>query len=192
MEIEASIDESDIGFIQAGQAVKFTVDAYGQEEFTGKVEEVRLQPQVISNVVIYTVIISTVNGNQQLMPGMTANLDITTEKVNDALLAPVSALNFKPPAAQQSRWKEYLQNKGVVRQTANSSGGQAGLIWLLEENGIRPQWVWVQLNNGRQAAIESADLRPGEMVVTGQAPQNNRRSDKAQSPFMPSLPGSGK
>lgn len=189
MEIEASVDESDIGFIRVGQAVDYTVDAYGQTAFSGEVQEIRLQPQVISNVVIYTVVISTDNPDQKLLPGMTANLDVTTDKVDNSILIPVTALSFQPPQEVLASWKEYLQNDAIARQTANRNG-EAGLIWLLDEEEIRPLRVWVSLNNGRQAAIESPDITPQDQVITGiQKVERGRKAEgEAKSPFMPKLP----
>lgn len=191
MEIEASIDESDIGFIQLGQPVNYTVDAYADKDFSGKVQEIRLQPQVISNVVIYTVVINTDNPNQHLLPGMTANLDIITNEANDALLVPVTALSFQPPAPVLANWQEYLQHNTPPQQ-AQDSNGDTGWLWLLNgQEEIRPVQAKITLNNGRQVAIESDDITPKDLVVTGLQETSTKRrgKEKAKSPFMPTLPG---
>jgi len=96
MEIEANVDESDIGMIKPGQEARFTVEAYSDEEFSGVVEEIRLQPETISNVVNYTVIISTTNESEILLPGMTATIDFVVEQRNDVVLIPSTALKFQP------------------------------------------------------------------------------------------------
>lgn len=181
MEIEASIDESDIGYIQKGQAVSFTVDAYGQASFTGEVKEIRLQPAVVSNVVIYTVIIATQNADQQLMPGMTANLDIVTEQIKDALIIPVTALHFQPPTASQ---------RAVPASMPETNSKDRSVIWQLVGDQLAPVQVEILLNNGRFAAVASDELSKGSIIVTGYEPQKTRgKADKeAQSPFMPSLP----
>lgn len=181
MEIEASIDESDIGYIQQGQPVNFNVDAYGQASFTGTVQEVRLQPTVVSNVVIYTVIIATENKDQQLMPGMTANLAIVTEQVKDALIIPVTALHFQPNTTD---------GVAVPASLPESTAKESRLIWKLEDGQLVPVQVGILLNNGRFAAVESSELTAGSTLVTGYEQQKARgAADKeAQSPFMPSLP----
>ncbi len=80
MQVEAKVDEADIGEVKAGQSVIFTVDAFPDDVFTGSVKEVRLSPEVTSNVVTYTVIINAPNPEQKLYPGMTASVTITTRK----------------------------------------------------------------------------------------------------------------
>ena len=97
MQVQASIDEADIGKIQVGQGVKFTVDAYDEMSFTGTVRQVRLQPVVTQNVVNYTVIIDVPNPDLKLLPGMTANITVMIQEVNDVLKVPASALKYTPP-----------------------------------------------------------------------------------------------
>ncbi|MEL7423977.1 MAG: efflux RND transporter periplasmic adaptor subunit [Bacteroidota bacterium] len=187
MEIEASVDESDIGFIQTGQSVSFTVDAFGQETFQGEVQEVRLQPKVISNVVIYTVIISAQNESQRLMPGMTANLDVVTEQVEDAVLVPIAALNFQPSNADEFNWKDH-PSAGSTNYNRN------GVVWQLHQGALKPLRVGILLNNGRWVAIDSSTVKPGIELVIGEEQAQRRKAEEkeAQSPFMPSLPGSNK
>ncbi|MEL7249326.1 MAG: efflux RND transporter periplasmic adaptor subunit [Bacteroidota bacterium] len=187
MEIEASVDESDIGFIQTGQVVSFTVDAFGQETFQGEVQEVRLQPKVISNVVIYTVIISAQNENQRLMPGMTANLDVVTEQVEDAVLVPIAALNFQPSNVGDFNWQGQLTSN-------TNSYDRSGVVWQLDQGELKPLRVGILLNNGRWVAIDSPTVKSGIELVIGEEQAERRKSEEkeAQSPFMPSLPGSNK
>ena len=83
MEIEAYIDESDIGLVQVGQQVRYTVDAYPQRNFQGQVSQIRKAPQANSGVISYVVIIETQNNDNSLLPGMTANLDISIESVRN-------------------------------------------------------------------------------------------------------------
>ncbi|MDR1811616.1 MAG: efflux RND transporter periplasmic adaptor subunit, partial [Candidatus Fibromonas sp.] len=94
MEVKADVDEADIGQVKEGQRVKFSVDAYPGEEFTGKVQERRLSPTISSNVVTYTVIIKADNPGQKLLPGMTANCDIIVEDESQVLTIPTRALQF--------------------------------------------------------------------------------------------------
>ena len=97
MQVQASIDEADIGKIKESQEVSFTVEAYADQQFTGTVRQIRLQPVTVQNVVNYTVIIDVPNPELKLMPGMTANITIKIEEALDVLRIPASATRFTPP-----------------------------------------------------------------------------------------------
>ncbi|HQJ74729.1 MAG TPA: efflux RND transporter periplasmic adaptor subunit [Bacteroidota bacterium] len=97
MQVQATIDESDIGKIAVGQEATFTVDAYPDEKFYGKVSQIRLSPVIISNVVNYTVVIDFNNDDLKLMPGMTANIKILVAKKDRVIRVPNIALRFQPP-----------------------------------------------------------------------------------------------
>jgi len=97
MQLEASVDEADIGQVSVGQDVTFTVDAYPQQEFKGKVTQIRLAPVTVQNVVTYTVIISVRNDDMKLRPGMTATATILVDKREDVLRIPILATRFQPP-----------------------------------------------------------------------------------------------
>ncbi len=98
MQVEAIIDESDIGRISIGQPVTFTVDAYPDDEFKGRVSQIRLSPQIVQNVVNYSVIIDVPNDKLKLMPGMTANVKVLIAEKDSVLKVPNLALRFQPPA----------------------------------------------------------------------------------------------
>lgn len=98
MQVSASVDESDIGRIKAGQPVTFRVDAYPDDTFTGTVMQVRLQPVVTQNVVSYTTIISVPNPSLKLKPGMTANVTVEIARADNVLRVPTGALRFQPTA----------------------------------------------------------------------------------------------
>jgi HlyD family secretion protein len=97
MQVEASVDEADIGNVKVGQEVTFTVDAYQNQEFTGTVSQIRLSPQNVQNVVTYVVIIEVPNPDLKLMPGMTATVSILIDERKDVLRIPALALRFQPP-----------------------------------------------------------------------------------------------
>ncbi len=97
MQVQANIDEADIGKIKNGQDVTFTVDAYTDQTFTGTVSQIRLEPTIVSNVVNYTVIIDVPNPDQKLMPGMTANITVMIQQAQNVTKVPASALKFWPP-----------------------------------------------------------------------------------------------
>lgn len=96
MQVQATVDESDIGKIAVGQEATFTVDAYPEEKFYGKVSQIRLSPVIISNVVNYTVVIDCNNDDLKLMPGMTANIKILVAKKENVIRVPNIALRFQP------------------------------------------------------------------------------------------------
>jgi len=97
MQVQTTVDESDVGKISIGQEASFTVDAYPDEKFTGKVSQIRLAPQSIQNVVNYIVIIDVQNDQLKLMPGMTANVKVLVASSTDVLKVPNMALRFQPP-----------------------------------------------------------------------------------------------
>jgi HlyD family secretion protein len=97
MEINALVDESDIGQIATGQTARFTVEAYPERTFEGRVRQVRLQPTTVQNVVNYTVIVDVENRDNLLLPGMTTTLDFVVEERRQVLLVPSGALKFQPP-----------------------------------------------------------------------------------------------
>lgn len=102
IQIEARVDESDIGQIAVGQPVTFEVDAFRERQFSGEVRQVRLAAITEQNVVTYTVVIEAENPGQRLLPGMTANVNIITGDVAGALTVPATALRFTPRGAAES------------------------------------------------------------------------------------------
>ena len=96
MQVLANIDESDVGRIRPGQQVGFRVDAYPTDRFTGTVEQVRLQPTVVQNVVVYSTVISAPNPELKLKPGMTANVEVEIARRNNVLRVPAAATRFRP------------------------------------------------------------------------------------------------
>ncbi len=101
MQVNTSIDEADIGRIKVGQTALFTVDAYPDHSFSGLVKQVRLNPEIVQNVVTYEVILEVANPDFLLMPGMTANVTILIDKKEDVLKVPSAALKYRPVFAQK-------------------------------------------------------------------------------------------
>jgi HlyD family secretion protein len=96
MQVLASVDEADVGRVREGADVTFRVDAFPEQTFRGRVEQVRLQPTVVQNVVTYNAIISVDNPGQILMPGMTATVSVVSDKRDDVMRVPAAALRFRP------------------------------------------------------------------------------------------------
>jgi HlyD family secretion protein len=152
MQVNASVDEADIGKLTDNANVRFTVDAYPNDVFKGKISEIRLQPQTVQNVVTYNVIIGVANQDMKLRPGMTANLTITVDRKDDALVVPNAAFRFTPDGA-----------------SAQQQGGRRGsTIWILDENG-QPQAkaVHAGLTDGSRTEILGDDIAEGTLVITG-------------------------
>ncbi len=125
MQIEVNVDESDIGLIKEGLNVRFTVQAYPDENFTGTVRQVRLQPVTIQNVVNYIVVVDASNESGHLLPGMTATVDFLIDEKDNVLLVPNSALSFKPdPVALKDFIAKVRENMGGGRE--DGSGAHAG------------------------------------------------------------------
>jgi HlyD family secretion protein len=121
MQVQASIDEADIGQVKVGQAASFTVDAYPTRTFAGTVSQIRLQPTTVQNVVSYTVMVDVDNKDMALLPGMTANITIDVQKAENVLKVPAAALKFIPPMAQGGAWKK--------RTSTGADSGRAGRQW---------------------------------------------------------------
>lgn len=111
MHILADVDESDIGYIKNGMPVRFRVQTFPEEIFQGTVNQIRLQPIKISNVVNYQVVVSVDNKEGRLLPGMTANLEFITGTANDVFLINNSALRFRPTTAMLKEIKPLLEVK---------------------------------------------------------------------------------
>jgi HlyD family secretion protein len=119
MQVIANIDQADIGVVEQAKSVKFSVDAFPGKDFDGKIQQMRLNPQNVQNVVTYNVVIDVNNPDQKLKPGMTANLTITIDERNNVLKVPNSALRFTPTDASG-------QTTGRSGNGAGNAGGQAG------------------------------------------------------------------
>lgn len=120
IQLEANVDEADIGNVKEGNGVTFSVDAFPGSEFSGKVNQVRLAPNESDNVVTYTVIITAKNPGRKLLPGMTAIVEIVTGKSENVLRVSNNAIRFKP--TQDSE----LAKKIASNQRGGGHGGGPG------------------------------------------------------------------
>ncbi|MDD5674751.1 MAG: efflux RND transporter periplasmic adaptor subunit, partial [Chitinivibrionales bacterium] len=112
MQVQASIDEADVGQVKMGQTAAFSVDAYPNRQFSGVVTQIRLQPATVQNVVSYTVMIDVDNPDLTLLPGMTANITIAVQEADNVLKVPLAALKFVPPGLQGDKGKRQAWNGG--------------------------------------------------------------------------------
>ena len=137
MQLEANIDEADIGMIKVGQRASFTVNAYPEETFEGLVSQVRLEPVTVQDVVNYVIIVAVSNPEKKLMPGMTANLSVQVDERDNVLKVPNLALRFKPPEKSVGKASSKASEMGAtgergtqVTQTASrgASGRGEGMV----------------------------------------------------------------
>lgn len=187
MRVKASIDEADVGRIAAGQPVRFTVDAYAGESFTGTVEQVRLNPTVEQNVVTYAAIISAANPELKLRPGMTVNATVEVARRENVLTVPSTALRLRPDP-------DVLEQLGVDAAAAAPAGTRRGssTIWVAEGASIRPVGVRTGVSNATTTEILEGSIAEGARVVTRigtTATRSTTGATAARSPLIQGPPG---
>ncbi|HBB96190.1 MAG TPA: hypothetical protein DC054_12440, partial [Blastocatellia bacterium] len=125
MQVIANIDQADIGLVEQAKSVKFSVDAFPGKDFDGKIQQMRLNPTNVQNVVTYNVVIDVGNPEQKLKPGMTANLTITIDERNNVLKVPNAALRFTPQDATGQKTGSGTGNANGQgrRRTADNANG---------------------------------------------------------------------
>ena len=193
MQVEADVDEADIGQVKVGQRVSFTVDAYPQEEFSGKVTQVRLSPTTTSNVVTYTVIVEAENPDEKLKPGLTATIAIYTNELKGVTIVPAKAMNFTPDI---DLLMQYYAQKGITAKVPKVQHGKGKnkYVWVVNTDGsLAQQTISIGSNDGINVQVLSG-VTVGTEVVTSLAnmnPQANaekKDSGDSSSPFMPKRP----
>ena len=189
MQVVADVDEADIGGVEEGQHVSFTVDAYPNDTFEGKVTQVRLEATTESNVVTYEVVISAYNPDLKLKPGLTANVTIFTLEKSNVLCVPSKALRFVPEVP-------FIGSEDIVKDCEGKHK-----LWTREGKTFTAHAVEVGISNGSMTEILSG-IPEGTTVVTdavagqmpGQPAEVNAGNSGSQesSPFMPGPPGNKK
>jgi len=190
MEVKADVDEADIGMVKMGQKVEFSVDAFPSYKFTGEIQEVRLSPNIFSNVVTYTVIIKANNPEQKLLPGMTANCNIIVEEALQVLTIPLRALQFKPdentPGYVPSPGGEVPPFGGGRDGGGKRMGNQnKNRIWVLGTDGsLGMKRVSLGLSDGAKIQVlEGVDAATS--IVIGVLIASEKNSQATNNPFMP-------
>ncbi len=206
MQVEADVDEADIGNVTAGQRVTFTVDAFPDVSFSGVVTQVRLNPTTTSNVVTYTVVIKADNPELKLLPGLTAVVSIYTFELKDILTLKTAALNFEP---DPELLQQYQLQQGATPPQPGSEGPmslnvnqkppeeptQNGTMVWMEDNGrIHP--VQVKTGNSDGIIVEILEgLEQGDEVIINMSQMSVSTASNdngGRSPFMPTPPGQRK
>ena len=190
MQVQADVDQSDIGRVKVGQIARFNVDAYPDEEFRGRISQIRYNAQVNQNVVTYPVILEVENPEGRLRPKMTANVTIDVDTVGNVLRVPNAAIRFKP--AQESGDKKARANGGggdATQRLARSgqAGGPAGaaaqlpggprgggakmqtVYTLGADRKLTPVQIRTGITDGRFTQVVSGGLNEGDAVVVGMA-----------------------
>lgn len=215
MQVIADVDEADIGYVQEGQRVDFTVDAYPDDVFTGTVEQVRLEATTESSVVTYEVVITAYNPELKLKPGLTANVTIYTLERNDVCCIPSKALRFVPDPGMMESMGYNVAGPGSGEGAPAGAGGFApaagmemppapdggipgnmpfpavpeNICWVLNGTQLEPRTVTVGQSDGDMTEIISG-VAEGETVVTGvqMAVLPAKSAPQERSPFMPGPP----
>lgn len=126
MQVECSVDEADIGKVKEGQKVRFTVDAFPDENFTGKISQVRYAPEIVQNVVTYTTIVEVNNPEMKLRPGMTATVSVVTGEAKNVLRVPNSALRFNPSLSPEEMRELMESMRQEMRERREGSSRPEG------------------------------------------------------------------
>lgn len=192
MQVVANVDEADIGNVKEGQRVTFTVDAFPNDQFSGKVTQVRLKSTVTSNVVTYQVVVNTPNKDFKLKPGLTANITIYTVEKNDIKTLPNKVFNFKPDIESLINRKYTVFENKEISKNMNE---KQRIIWVQDGNTIKNKVV-----ETGDADVSNTEIITGlsdkELVILDQKSLTavptlpNQSTEK--SPFMPQRPGGNK
>jgi HlyD family secretion protein len=190
MQVNASIDEADIGKIALGQRVAFHVDAYPNETFSGTVSQVRLDPVVAQNVVSYVTVIDVPNKEMKLKPGMTANVTVEIARADAVLHVPNAALRFRPAdgAAGEARQASAESAPGAAPSPNAQPRERRPRVWVLESGQLKAVAVQVGISDGTTTAITGGELAENAQVVTGLTAQ----ASGAQPSTSPLLPFGGR
>ena len=165
MQIEVNVSEADIGKVNEGQNVTYTLDGYPDSVFTGKVTQVRISPTTVSNVVTYTVIVDVKNDDLKLIPGMTANVSIITDKSENVLCVPSIALKFNP------------NTDGTRYKTQG--------IWILEKNHPTRINIETGASDDTNTEIITENLKEGDkIIIDSSLSQNKDKKNTRRGPRM--------
>ena len=213
MQVWASVNEADIGRIHVGLPVRFTVDAYPNETFQGKVAQIRLNATMTQNVVTYTVVVETGNADLRLLPYLTANLQFEIDKHKDVLLVPNAALRWKPRPQMlapdvRDTVSSRLSGKGGKEGRGKDAGGRSkdkakssddpkpanpakdrvdrARLWAKDGAFVRPVEVQIGASDGTMTEVSGSEIKEGIEVVIGENVADSGGGDTT-NPFAPKL-----
>jgi HlyD family secretion protein len=191
VQVHASVDEADIGLIKdaqrRGQPVMFTVDAYPNDLFQGKIYQVRLNPTTTQNVVTYPVVVEAPNPDMKLLPGMTANLSFQIDKHAKVLRVPNASLRFYPKIEQvrpedrailegddekpddRDASAAEVQHSAMEKAEAAKKHNRRH-VWVVDGDFLKAVEIVIGINDSKYSEVISGSLKEGLKVVTGLAP----------------------
>jgi HlyD family secretion protein len=199
MQVQADVDESDIGRVKIGEPVHFSVDAFPDRVFQAKVSQIRLNATVNQNVVTYPVMVSVDNTEEKLRPSMTANITIDVATDHDVLRIPNAALRFKPSPSEAGPGASQAAGPAAAAPASGPAGTasrptlagslprtgkrEAGpTVYVLSETGaLKPVRVHPGITDGQFTEIRDGELEVGQTIVTG---LSTARADTQAGPRM--------
>ncbi len=211
MQVDTSVDEADVGSVKTGEAAELTVTAFPNHPFAGTVNQVRVNPTTVQNVVTYDAVVSVHDTSGMLLPGMTAQVNIEVGKRVHVLAVPIAAVLYRPLAAPSQAQGQASAfgggfGAGVVQSGAPPAGqavagapGSQVTLWLLRAGRPFPMQVVIGLSDGKNIEISSGDLTEGDQVIVAQyrggarsgAGRPSANGGGAPSPATPSSGASG-
>lgn len=195
MQVEANVDEADIGQVKMDQRVTFTVDAFPGEAFDGQVTQVRLNPTTSSNVVTYTVVIKADNPELKLMPGMTATITIFTKELQNIVVLEAKAANAKIeiPLVEQ-----YYKQQGKTfdfRSFGPPPMKNQKVVWVVKNGELERREVKLGISNGVFVEVIEGLTKGDQVLYTISSAKSNsgtasqtEEKENSGSPFMPKPP----
>jgi HlyD family secretion protein len=207
MQVWSSVSEADMGRIHVGTPVRFTVDAFSDETFEGKVAQIRLDATVSQNVVTYTIVVSTDNSNRRLLPYLTANLKFEYDRRDNVLVVPNAALRWRPrlpsqiaPDAREDATSGTSASEGG-RKTASADGAPNAAdgkksdksrenrdrLWVKEGDFVRPLEVQTGLTDGSVTEVSGEGVKEELQVVMGESRSAAGDVGDAKNPFLPTI-----
>lgn len=183
MQVDAAVDEADVGSVKGGQPAQITVTAYPNVSFKGTVKEVRIEPTTVQNVVTYDAVIDVHDSTGRLLPGMTAQVTIQTGARNHVLSVPLAALLYRPSSQRDAAANSSRGGLGSFGGGGRGfSGGRNGtadlpvagapgsrvLVWVLRSDQPEPVQVTIGMSDERNVEITGGELRAGDQVVVSE------------------------
>lgn len=166
MQVNISVAEADIGQLHIDQLINFTVDAFQQRKFVGKVKQIRLNPTIQENVVTYNVVAMVDNADGALLPGMTANINFIVMQKHDVLRVPNAALRYQPKDAESNE-------SGKTARVANQA-----TLYLLSQDRPEPVHVTTGISDGNYTEITGGEMKPGDKVIISEAADKKESDSK--------------
>ncbi|MFO0793662.1 MAG: efflux RND transporter periplasmic adaptor subunit [Candidatus Brocadiaceae bacterium] len=174
MQVNTKVDEADIGMVKVGQDAKFTVDAFPDDMFDGKVTEIRMSPIIFQNVVTYDTIISVDNSSLKLKPGMTANTSILVGRAENVLRVSNAALRFTPTEIIRGE----TDKKTIIDRKFSKKSSTH--IWILDHEKLKQVPIRLGIGDDNFTHIAEGDIHEGQEVVVAEISSSKSKSQGPQ------------